>query len=102
MVRSHAILLQIAEKLQNLYASYILFVDKLRAGRLLSSCDTAPWSSWLVTRPFQGCNAGSIPAGAIYFPNGELLSVDIKAGSIPARKNQSLQLLQCGRFHVVK
>jgi len=30
------------------------------------------------------------------------LSVDIKAGSIPARKNQSLQLLQCGRFHVVK
>lgn len=50
---------------KNLYASYILFVDKLRAGRFLSSCNTAPWSSWLVTRPFQGCNAGSIPARKI-------------------------------------
>lgn len=65
---------------KNLYASYILFVDKLRAGRFLSSCNTAPWSSWLVTRPFQGCNAGSIPAGAIYFPHGKLLSADIKSG----------------------
>lgn len=65
---------------KNLYASYILFVDKLRAGRFLSSCNTAPWSSWLVTRPFQGCNAGSIPAGAIYFPHGELVSADIKSG----------------------
>lgn len=71
---------------KNLYASYILFVDKLRAGRFLSSCNTAPWSSWLVTRPFQGCNADSIPAGAIYFPHGELFQQTLKAGSIPARK----------------
>lgn len=96
---------------KNLYTSCILFIDKLRAGRFLSSCNTAPWSSWLVTRPFQGCNAGSIPAGAIFLIiSGMSTDIDmvnycqqtLKAGSIPARKNQSLQLLQCGRFHVVK
>lgn len=74
---------------KNLYASYILFVDKLRAGRFLSSCNTAPWSSWLVTRPFQGCNAGSIPAGAIYLPHGELVSADIKSG-FDSRKEKSI------------
>ena len=38
----------------------------------------APWSSWLVIRPFQGCDAGSIPAGVIlplfpFFCGGRLI-----------------------------